>query len=57
MPKKKYAAGDRTNELLERLLAVQLYSLGAPRDQIARMIGRSKESVVAMLKGIQKKGN
>jgi hypothetical protein len=56
MPKKKHEAGQRTTELLERLLVVQLYALGAPQDYIARVVGRQKAWVNAMLKGIPKRG-
>jgi len=56
MPKKKHEAGERTTELLEKLLVVQLYSLGATQDYIARVVGRQKLWVNAMLKGIPKRG-
>lgn len=56
MPRKRYEPGKRDTELLEKLLVVQLYSLGATQDQIARVIGRQKAWVNAMLKGIPKKG-
>ena len=55
MPKKKHEAGERTTELLEKLLVVQLYSLGATQDYIARVVGRQKLWVNAMLKGIPKR--
>jgi len=55
MPKKKHEAGQRTTELLERLLVVQLYALGASQDYIARVVGRQKARVNAMLKGIPKR--
>jgi hypothetical protein len=56
MPRRKYEAGQRDTELLEKLLLFQLYSLGASQGQIARVVGRQKAWVNAMLKGIPKKG-
>ena len=55
MPKRKHEAGERTTELLERLLVVHLYGLGASQDYIARVVGRQKAWVNAMLKGIPKR--
>lgn len=56
MPKKKHEAGQRTTELLEKLLVVQLYTLGATQDYLARIVGPQKLWVNAMLKGIPKRG-
>ena len=57
MPKKRYQPGQRDIELLEKLLVVQLYSLGATQTQIARVVGRQKAWVNALLKGIPRKGD
>ncbi len=57
MPRKKHEPGERTTELLEKLLVVQLYALGATQGYIARVVGRQTLWVNAMLKGIPKRGN
>jgi hypothetical protein len=57
MPKKRYEPGQRDIELLEKLLVVQLFSLGATQDQIARIVGRQKAWVNGIVRGIPKKGN
>jgi len=57
MPKKRYQPGQRDIELLEKLLVVQLFSLGTTQDQIARIVGRQKAWVNGILKGIPKKGD
>ena len=41
---------DRTTELLEKLLMVQLYSMGLPQGEIAKMLGKSKTDINAFLK-------
>ena len=56
MPRKKYEPGKRDTELLEKLLVVQLHSLGATQDQIARVVGRQKLWVNELLRGIPRKG-
>ena len=55
MPKKRHQPGQRDIELLEKLLVVQLHSLGATQGQIARVVGRQKAWVNALLKGIPRK--
>jgi hypothetical protein len=55
MPRKKYEPGQRDTELLEKLLVIQLHTLGARQDYIARVVGRSKVWVNGILKGIPKK--
>ena len=57
MPKKRYEPGQRDIELLEKLLVVQLFSLGATQDQIARIVGRQKAWVNGIVRGIPRKGN
>jgi hypothetical protein len=42
--------------LLEKLLAVQLYTLGVPQANIAKIVGRQKLWVNSLLKGIPIKG-
>ncbi|TAK87230.1 MAG: hypothetical protein EPO20_05350 [Betaproteobacteria bacterium] len=56
MPRKKYEAGQRDTELLEKLLVIQLYALGARRDLIARVVGRQKLWENRLLKGIPERG-
>jgi hypothetical protein len=47
--------GTKEAELLEKLLALQLYSLGATQSQIARFMGKSKSWVNDLMKGLPKK--
>jgi hypothetical protein len=42
----------RAVELLEKSLALQMYALGIPQTQIARMVGKSPNWVNALLKGL-----
>jgi hypothetical protein len=56
MPKRSYLPGQRDTELLEKLLVLQLYDLGAAQDQIARVVGRQKLWVNNILRGLPKKG-
>jgi hypothetical protein len=41
LPRKKRVE-DRTADLLERMLAFQLYTMGIPQDRIAKIVGRQK---------------
>lgn len=56
MPTKTERAGTKDSELLEKLIVLQLYSLGATQSQIARFLGKSKTWVNNLLKGMPKKG-
>lgn len=56
MPRKKYEVDQRDTELLEKILVVQLYALGAAQDQIARLVGRQKLWVNQLLRGIPRPG-
>jgi hypothetical protein len=47
-------ASDRAVELLEKLLAVKLYSMGTAQGRIAQVLGKSKTWVNDLLKGIPK---
>ena len=51
---KRNELGTREAELLEKLLAVQLYALGATQSQIARFMGKSKSWVNDLMKGLPK---
>ena len=55
MPRKKRVE-DRTADLLERMLAFQLYTMGVPQDRIAKTVGRQKVWVNDLVKGIPKGG-
>jgi hypothetical protein len=46
--------GTKEAELLEKLLVLQLYSLGATQSQIARFMGKSKSWVNELMKGLPK---
>ncbi len=48
---------ERDDELLEKLLLLQLFSLGATQSQIARFMGKSKTWVNDLLKNLPKKGD
>jgi DNA-binding transcriptional regulator LsrR (DeoR family) len=45
------------SELLEKLLLLQLFSMGATQSQIARFMGKSKTWVNDLLKNLPKKGD
>lgn len=47
----------RDTELLEKLLLLQLFSLGATQSQIARFMGKSKTWVNDLLKDLPNKGD
>lgn len=52
MAKSKKEDGDRVVELLEKLLVLQMHSMGATQDQIARTVGRQKLWVNSLLRGV-----
>jgi len=52
MAKSKKEDGDRAVELLEKLLVLQMHSMGATQDQIAKTVGRQKLWVNSLLKGV-----
>jgi hypothetical protein len=43
---------DRSVELLERLILLQLHTMGATQDTIAKFLGRQKAWVNSCLKGV-----
>ena len=47
---------EKEAELLEKVLLLQLYSLGATQSQIAGFMGKSKTWVNGLLRGLPKKG-
>jgi hypothetical protein len=52
MAQKKKTADDRVEQLLSKILALNLWLAGAPQSKIARALGKSKQSVNEFLKGI-----
>jgi hypothetical protein len=56
MAKGKRDNADRAVELLEKLVVVQLYALGAPQNRIAKAVGRQMAWVNELLKGLPKGG-
>jgi len=54
--KKRRDNPDRAVELLERLLVIQLYALGAAQNCIAKVVGRQTAWVNKLLKGLPKGG-
>lgn len=48
---------DRTSELLEKLVVLQLHAMGISQDKIARVVGRQKLWVNSLLKGIPRGGS
>jgi hypothetical protein len=55
MPKVTKDETARTNELLEKLLVMRMHAMGCTQDQIARVVGRQKLWVNALLKKIPRK--
>jgi hypothetical protein len=55
MPPKKARETDRTTELLEKLLVMQMHGMGATQDQIARAVGKQKAWVNALVRGLPRK--
>jgi hypothetical protein len=55
LPKKKRVE-DRAADLLERMLVLQMYTIGVPEDRIAKAVGRQKAWVNDLVKGIPKGG-
>jgi hypothetical protein len=54
MPKSSRAEDSKVEELLQKLLVLQLFSMGASQDKIAKVVGRQKLWVNTILKGIPK---
>jgi len=54
MPGKKQTPNDQIEELLAKLLTINLWSRGTSQDKIARAIGKSKTWVNQFLKGVPK---
>ncbi len=47
---------DTVVALLEKMLVIQLYSLGASQEKIAKVVGRQKAWVNALVKDLPKRG-
>jgi hypothetical protein len=54
MSAKKEISNDRVEELLAKLVAVNLWKIGANQNTIARAVGKSATWVNAFLKGVPK---
>jgi hypothetical protein len=52
MPKSNKNEAERTVELLEKLLVVQLHSMGTTQGVIAKAVGRNKLWVNGLLKNV-----
>jgi len=54
---KRGAASDleRMEELLQKLLVLQMFSMGATQEKTAKVVGRQKQWVNEILKGIPRK--
>ena len=52
MARKRVEGENRSVELMEKLVLVQLHSLGASQDTIARFVGKAKGWVNKQLKGV-----
>ena len=55
MPEPRRVEGDRVEELLQKLLVLQMFAMGTPQDKIAKVVGRQKLWVNTVLKGIPRK--
>lgn len=56
MPKKTHEPQNRFADLLEKLIAFQLYALGVPHHRIARAVGRRRAWVDDLVRGLPKGG-
>ncbi len=54
MPRRRAEPENRSVDLLERLVLLQLHGLGATQGSMARFLGKSKIWVNACLKGVPK---
>jgi hypothetical protein len=54
MPRKKQTPNDQVEELLSKLLAIDLWTARATQGTIARVLGKSPNWVNDLLKGIPK---
>jgi len=53
---KASAESDRTEELLQTLIALQMFEMGATQDKIAKVVGKGKLWVNNLLNGIPRDG-
>ena len=54
MAPKRVEPENRSIDLMEKLLLVELHALGTPQGTIARVLGKSKKWVNKYLKGVPK---
>ena len=52
---KEVAEKKKQIELLEKLIALQLFALGVPQGAIAKTVGKSKTWVNSLLRGVPRK--
>jgi hypothetical protein len=50
------AEKNRTEELLQTLIVLQMHQLGASQDKITKVVGKGKTWVNTILKGVPKGG-
>jgi len=55
MPPKRNHESERTTELLEKILVMQMHAMGATQDQIARVVGKQKLWVNGILKKVPRR--
>lgn len=56
MPRRRTTPeSERVEELLQKLLVVQMFSMGATQEKIAKVVGRQKQCVNDILKGMPRK--
>jgi hypothetical protein len=56
MPKSGRGEDGKVEELLQKLLVLQMFSMGVPQEKIAKTVGRQRQWVTELLKGIPRKG-
>lgn len=57
MAKRAGAETEKVEELLQKLLVIQMFSIGASQEKIAKVVGRQKLWVNGILKGIPRKAS
>jgi hypothetical protein len=57
MPKSGRGEDGKVEELLQKLLVLQMYAMGVPQDKIAKTVGRQRQWVTELLKGMPRKGD
>jgi hypothetical protein len=47
----------KVEELLQKLVVLQMFSMGATQDKIAKTVGRQRQWVTDLLKGLPRKAD